>query len=158
MGCANGLYNVSTGVGGELGTVLRYGMDDGLLSLKIHDVSVDPATGKVWIATDHGVSMLEGAGSPSVPAGALGAIIPYPNPFKPQHRFMIFDNLPGNSTLRIHNAAGSVVRTFRPRDLTGNQAQWDGKNDQGKPVTAGVYLFSVVSGSNVQRGKVIVAR
>jgi hypothetical protein len=124
VGCANGLYYVTTGVGGGVTTVRRYGLDDGLLSLKIHDISVDPATGKVWIATDHGVSMIEGAGPPAIPNGSLG----------------------------------NVVRIFHPRDLVGNQVQWDGKNQQGKPVTAGVYLFSIVSGSDVQRGKVIVAR
>ena len=158
VGCANGLFSVNTTVEGELGTVRRYGMDDGLLSLKILDITVDPVTGKVWIATDHGISMLEGAGPPAVAPGDLAVIVPYPNPFKAQHRFVIFPDLPSNSTLLIYNAAGSVVRTFQPRDLTGNQVQWDGKNEQGKPVTAGVYLFSVVSGSAVQRGKVIVAR
>jgi hypothetical protein len=158
LGCSNGLFRVTTGITGELAAVRRYGMDDGLLSLKILDISVDPVTGKVWIATDRGVSMLEGAGQTPVPNGSLAAVVPYPNPFKPQHRFVIFDNLPRNSTLRIHNAAGHVVKIFHPRDLTGNQAQWDGKNEQGASVTAGVYLFSVVSGSKVQRGKVIVAR
>ncbi len=158
VGCINGLYSVNTGLGGDLAAVRRYGLDDGLLSLKIHDVSVDPVTGKVWIATDRGVSMLEGDGPPALPSGSFPVVIPYPNPFKPQHRAVIFDNLPRNSTLRIYNAAGNIIRIFHPRDLTGNQAQWNGLNEQGKPVTAGVYLFSVVSGSNVQRGKVIVAR
>jgi hypothetical protein len=119
---------------------------------------VDPVTGRVWIATDRGVSMLEGAGQTAVPNGSLAAVTPYPNPFKPGHRFVIFDNLPRNSTLRILDGTGHVVKIFHPRDLTGNQAQWDGKNQQGTPVSAGVYLFSVVSGSKVQRGKVIVAR
>lgn len=158
LGCSNGLFQVTTGIGGEISAVRRYGMDDGLLSLRILDLSVDPLTGKVWIATDRGVSMLEGAGQTVVPNGSLAEVTPYPNPFKPGHRFVIFDNLPRNSTLRIHDGTGHVVRIFHPRDLTGNQAQWDGKNQQGSPVSTGVYLFSVVSGSKVQRGKVIVAR
>ncbi|MCD6023948.1 MAG: antigen-like protein [Fibrobacteria bacterium] len=158
LGCANGLFQVTTGIAGDISAVRRYGMDDGLLSLRILDLSVDPVTGRVWIATDRGVSMLEGAGQTAVPNGSLAAVTPYPNPFKPGHRFVIFDNLPRNSTLRILDGTGHVVKIFHPRDLTGNQAQWDGKNQQGTPVSAGVYLFSVVSGSKVQRGKVIVAR
>jgi hypothetical protein len=158
LGCSNGLFRLVTGIAGDFTSVRRYGMDDGLLSLKIYDLSVDPVTGKVWVATDRGVSMLEGPGQAAVPNGSLTPVVPYPNPFKPQHRFVIFDDLPRNSTLRIHNAAGHMVKIFHPRDLTGNQAQWDGRNEQGKPVTAGVYLFSVTSGSSVQRGKVIVAR
>ena len=136
----------------------RYGIDDGLLSLKILDLSVDPATGKVWVATDRGVSMLEGAGPPAVPNGTITLIVPYPNPFKAQHRFVIFDHLPRNATLHITDATGKVVRIFKPADLKGNQAQWDGTNDQGRAVANGVYLFSVASGSGSTRGKVIVAR
>jgi hypothetical protein len=157
-GCANGLFSIATSIDGGIGAVRRYGLDDGLLSLSIRDIAVDTTTGQVWVATDRGVSLLEGEGVTPVPNGTLAGIVPYPNPFKSHHRFVIFDHLPRNSTLRIHNAAGTVVRTFRPADLTGNQAQWDGKNEDGKAVSAGVYLFSVVSGSTIQRGKVIVAR
>jgi hypothetical protein len=100
--------------------------------------------------------MLESASEP--PVTSLQTVRVYPNPFLPQHRFVIFDNLPLDATVRVHNAAGSVVRIFHPSDLTGNQAQWDGTNQQGRPVAAGVYLYSVTSGSSVQRGKIIVAR
>lgn len=158
VGCENGLYHLQTGQAGELASSRRYGVDDGLPSLVIYDVSVDRATGKVWVATDHGVAMLESEAQPAIASEALPAIVPYPNPFRPQHAYVVFNKLPANSTLRIHDPSGHVVRTFRPGDLRGNEAQWDGKNEDGKKVAPGVYLFSVVSGSKVQRGKVIVAR
>jgi hypothetical protein len=158
VGCANGLFQVTTEPGGELGNVRRYGLDDGLLSTQINDIAIDSSTGRVWVATDRGVSMFESASQPALENNALPPIVPYPNPFRPQHRVVIFDKLPRNATLRLQDADGRVVRIFHPRDLTGNQAQWDGRNEQGKPVAPGVYLFSVVSGSAVQRGKVIVAR
>jgi hypothetical protein len=158
VGCGNGLYHVQTDPAGSLTSVRRYKQDDGLPSHYIYDVSVDQANGKVWVATDRGVAMLESSSQPPIPRGNLAVITPFPNPFRPHHAFVIFDKLPVNSTLRIHEASGRVVRIFHPRDLAGNQAQWDGKNDAGKAVKPGVYLFSVVSGSTVQRGKVIVAR
>lgn len=158
VGCANGLFHVTTEPGGELGNVRRYGADDGLVGSIIHDIAVDSSTGRVWVATDRGLSMFESPSQPALESNSLPAILPYPNPFRPQHRVVIFDKLPRNATLRLHDADGRVVRIFHPRDLTGNQAQWDGRNEQGKPVAAGVYLFSVTSGSAVQRGKVIVAR
>ena len=71
---------------------------------------------------------------------------------------MLFEKLPVNSTLRIHNAAGDVVRIFRPRDLMGNEAHWDGRNQDGRPVSPGVYLYSIAAGSRTIRGKIIVAR
>ena len=100
--------------------------------------------------------MLESSSQP--PATALQTVQVYPNPFRPQHRFVIFDNLPKNSTVRIHTAAGLVVRAFHPGGLTGNQAQWDGTNEDGRAVAAGIYLYSVTAGSSVERGKIIVAR
>lgn len=158
VGCENGLFHVQTAPDGELTSVRRYTMDDGLPSLTLYDVTVDPVDGRVWVATDRGVGMFESSARPSPPNGSLPGVVPYPNPFRPQHAFVIFDNLPRNSTLRIHGPTGTVVRTFRPGDLQGNQAQWDGRNENGKPVKPGVYLFSVTSGSAVQRGKIIVAR
>jgi hypothetical protein len=155
VGCGNGLFHVIPSQTG-IAKINRYGLDDGLLSLSISDISVDPANGHVWIATDRGVSMLESAAQP--PVSSLQTVRVYPNPFRPQHRFVIFDNLPRNSTLRLHNAAGAVVRIFRPRNLLGNQAQWDGTNEDGKPVAPGVYLYSITAGSSVERGKIIVAR
>ena len=155
VGCGNGLFHIEPGPTG-IAKQERFGLDDGLLSLSIRDIVVDPSNGKVWIATDRGISMLESSSQPQVTT--LQTVQVYPNPFRPQHRFVIFDNLPKASTVRIHNAAGAVVRTFHPGNLTGNQAQWDGTNEDGRAVSAGVYLYSVTAGSSVERGKIIVAR
>ncbi len=154
VGCGNGLFHVDPGPT-EGATIEHFGLADGLLGLSISDVSVDPTSGHVWVATDRGVSMLESSAQP--PVSGLQTVSVYPNPFRPQHRYVIFDNLPRDATVRIHSAGGNVVRIFRPGNLAGNQAQWDGANEHGKPVAAGVYLYSVTSGSSVERGKIIVA-
>jgi hypothetical protein len=158
IGCGNGLFHVETDPFGGVVPVRRYLVDDGLPGTVIHDLSVDPSDGKVWVATDRGVGMLESSSQPEIPAGELAVVTPYPNPFRPHHAFVIFDKLPVNATLRLHEPSGRVIRIFHPRDLTGNQVQWDGRNEQGRRVPPGVYLFSVTSGAKVQRGKVIVAR
>lgn len=155
VGCSNGLFYVKPGPSG-IAQSQSFGLDDGLLSLNISDISVDPSNGDIWIATDRGLSMYESSSQP--PVTTLQSVRVYPNPFLPQHRFVIFDNLPLDATLRIHNAAGSVIRIFHPNELVGNQAQWDGTNQEGRPVSAGIYLYSVTSGSSVERGKIIVAR
>lgn len=158
VGCSNGLFHVTTGAAGELGNVRRYGMSDGLPSLFIFDVTVDPANGRVWVATDRGLAMFESASQPPRQSGDLQDVLPYPNPFRPHHAFVVFDKIPVNSTLRIHGPGGEVVRIYRPGELKGNQAQWDGRNEKGQRVQPGVYMFSITSGSVVKRGKVIVAR
>lgn len=158
VGCSNGLYHVQTDPTGQLTSVRRYTMNDGFPSSFIFDLTVDPVNGKVWVATDRGLAVLQSASQPTIPSGQLAAVIPYPNPFRPQHRYVIFNKLPVNATLRIYGPTGQVVRIFKPGDLKGNEAQWDGTNEQGHAVKAGVYVFSVTSGAVVQRGKVIVAR
>ncbi len=158
VGCSNGLFHVATDAAGQLTSVRRYGLHDGLPSLFIYDVAVDQAHGRIWVATDRGVAVLESTSQPRRQSGELSLIVPYPNPLHPHHKHVIFDRLPPNSTLRIHGPGGQIVRTIRPRDLKGGEAQWDGRNEQGKRVAPGVYHFSVVSGGSVQRGKVIVAR
>ncbi len=158
VGCENGLYHVQTGEAGELVSSRRYGLDDGLPSLVLYDVSVDRTTGRVWVATDRGVAMLESESQPAITSGELATVVPYPNPFRPQHAYVIFNKLPANSTLRIYDPSGHVVRTYQPAEMLGNEVQWDGKNEDGRKVAPGVYPFSVVSRSKVQRGKVIVAR
>ncbi|HEX2612026.1 MAG TPA: T9SS type A sorting domain-containing protein, partial [Fibrobacteria bacterium] len=158
VGCSNGLFRITTGAGGEVAAVRRYGIDDGLPSLYIYDVSVDPSNGQVWVTTARGVAMLESASQPVIAKGDFDDVVPYPNPFRTGHAFVVFKGLPSNSTLRIHEPSGRVIRIFRPHDLLGNEAQWDGKNEEGRAVPPGVYIFSVTSGSAVKRGKVIVAR
>ncbi len=158
VGCTNGLFHLETTPAAEISSVRPYGRSDGLPSLGILDVSVDASNGQVWIATDRGVAMLESASQPALRSGELPVVVPYPNPFRPGHRFVVFRGLPANSTLRIHDPAGRVVRILRPRDMLGNEIQWAGDNEQGKAVAPGVYTFTVTSGSATRRGKVIVAR
>lgn len=158
VGCSNGLFHVKTTPAGEIASVRPYGPNDGLPGLGIFDVSVDITNGNVWVATDRGVVMFESASQPPVRAADFGEVVPYPNPFRPGHRFVVFGGLPANSTLRIHDATGRVVRVLRPRDMLGNEFQWAGDNEQGKRVAPGVYTFTVTAGSKVRRGKVIVAR
>jgi hypothetical protein len=158
IGCSNGLFLAGTGPSGGVTSVRRYNLDDGLPSLFIYDLSIDPSNGRVWVTTDRGVAMFESSSQPEIRKGQLAKIVPYPNPFRSGHSVVVFRGLPPNATLRIHEPSGRVVRILHPRDLLGNEAQWDGKNEGGEPVPPGVYVFSVTSGSAVQRGKVIVAR
>ncbi len=155
IGCTNGLFHVVPGAT-DISHFERYGLNDGLLSPVIYDLSVNPVNGQVWVTTDRGVNVLESKSQPVVTA--LQGVRVYPNPFLPQHRFVIFDGLPPDATVRIHTPAGNVIRTLRPSQLQGNQAQWDGTNEDGRAVSPGVYLYSVASGSSVARGKIIVAR
>jgi frataxin-like iron-binding protein CyaY len=156
MGCANGLFHFSPAQVVEASSSQRYTIDDGLLSNTITDVSVNKKTGQVWVATDIGTSMFESESRRL--ATNFSAIKVYPNPFRVQHRFVIFENLPAGVEIRIHTQSGNVVKTFPPSSIKGGQCQWDGRSVQGNKVTPGIYLYSITGSGKHTQGKIIVAR
>jgi hypothetical protein len=90
------------------------------------------------------------------PANNLERVMVIPNPYKgsaewdagPNDRRMHFVNLPGGSTVRIYTAAGELLRVLTqdanssPGGQTGELA-WDLKNDSGRSVVSGIYIYTV---------------
>lgn len=69
----------------------------------------------------------------------------YPNPFNPATAIDYYLTKDSSVTLRIYNIQGRVVRTLvdakqSPGEKT---VRWDGKNDSGKVVSSGVYLYNL---------------
>ncbi len=71
----------------------------------------------------------------------------WPNPFNPKTTIRYALPKGGRVELAIYNASGERVRTLvsgvEPAGF--KSAFWDGKNDQGKPVTSGVYLYKLAA-------------
>jgi len=67
----------------------------------------------------------------------------YPNPFNPST--MINFSLPevGKVTVNIYNETGQLVRTLVDREMVASRHQlpWNGRNQLGKAVAAGVYFY-----------------
>jgi len=96
----------------------------------------------------------------------------YPNPFKPYdgnpetgepyrngftNSGIIFDPLSQDATIKIFNLAGELVAELS--GITGC-AQWDAKNESGKEVASGVYIYLVTdkAGSKPATGKFVIIR
>ncbi|MDQ7051873.1 MAG: FlgD immunoglobulin-like domain containing protein [candidate division KSB1 bacterium] len=86
----------------------------------------------------------------------------YPNPFNPETtiRYAIPASLDGIPLvqLQIYNLRGQRVRTlvqaFQP---AGEYAvTWDGRDDAGRPVAAGMYLYQLKAGTRVHTRKLIL--
>ena len=82
--------------------------------------------------------------------GSVEIIGPYPNPFS--GTTLVGIQVPASSEellvhLRIYDALGHVVRTFALKSGSSGSYvfRWDGRDDDGKPVPAGVYFVQVVS-------------
>ncbi len=69
----------------------------------------------------------------------------YPNPFNPftSIEFVLFE--PGWVKLEIINLLGQKVRTLLDKKLTAGQqlVPWDGRDDSGKEVSSGIYLYRI---------------
>ena len=76
----------------------------------------------------------------------------YPNPFNPETviRFGIPAEITAgaNVQLRIYNTLGELVRTLvdQPMQPGTYTARWNGRNDRGDQVAAGVYIYRIVAG------------
>lgn len=156
IGCDNGLFHLRPGADPETPEVTHYTAEAGLLANRVFDVSVDKVSGEVWVATERGVSRLEGP-SPA-PVSGVSGVRAYPNPFLGKHVVLVLDDLPEDAEAAILTQGGAVVRNFRPAAMRGNQYHWDGTNSAGRKVKPGVYLYRVNAGGKTSRGKIIVAR
>ena len=84
----------------------------------------------------------------------------YPNPFNPTTKIRY--DIPEASvvTLSIYNLMGKEVRTLiNSEQSTGfKNIQWNATNDQGKPVPAGVYVYTIQAGDFRQTKKMILLK
>ena len=82
----------------------------------------------------------------------------YPNPFSKQTTIRF--NLPhaGETSLRVYNTSGQVIRTVRDGVLSSglHTYTWDGLNDAGENVTSGVYFFRLKTGDKTETKKMVL--
>jgi len=84
----------------------------------------------------------------------------YPNPFKPITNLKY--DLPEDSYLDIavYDILGNLVfYLVNKNQSSGSKSvQWDAKNNQGEPVSAGVYLYKIQAGDFSQTKKMILLK
>ena len=84
----------------------------------------------------------------------------YPNPFNPST--IISYNLPKDShvNISIFDVLGRKVKTLTNQHMKAgkNKVQWNGENDHGKLLAAGVYIYKILSGGYNQSKKMILVK
>ena len=84
----------------------------------------------------------------------------YPNPFNP--RTEIWFGLPsdGRVMLEVYDVMGRRVNTLIDDKLSAgtHQVIWDGKNDDGQPVSSGMYFYKLTQGDNVIARKMMMLK
>jgi flagellar hook assembly protein FlgD len=67
----------------------------------------------------------------------------------------------GQTTIRVYNVAGKVVRTLLDRELaagTSGRVVWDGTDDAGERCAAGVYFYRILATGFSSSGKMVLLR
>lgn len=84
----------------------------------------------------------------------------YPNPFNPST--VLRYNLPSKShvTLKIYNALSQEVRTVYAgvQDRGEHQVEWDGRDNTGRNVSSGIYIYRLQAGSHTRSMKMTLLR
>jgi aminopeptidase N len=79
----------------------------------------------------------------------------YPNPFRGQIK-LDYNLAQGQAMdVLIYNRAGQMVRNYSLTPKQNNYLVWDGKDDQGKQVSAGVYFMKLETGHKTYTEKVV---
>ncbi len=123
---------------GPASAVVRYG-DSGVFSVHRHASAVDDHGGVPLVTTIAGV---------------------YPNPFNPRTTIAFDLAAAGAARLEIYDLGGRLLRVLAAADLpAGHQeAVWDGRDDAGRGVAAGLYLCRLTAASVESLRKLTLVR
>jgi hypothetical protein len=84
----------------------------------------------------------------------------YPNPFNPLTTLKY--DLPEDSFVQItvYDMLGNVVNNLvnKNQNSGSKSVQWDATNNQGEPVSAGIYLYTIQAGEFVQTKKMVLLK
>lgn len=147
-------------------TIFQFTTDNSPLpSNSITDISIDPQSGRVYIATSRGLVSFSSGGTK--PKETLDEAFIYPNPVRPEYNILGFDNLNDinngikisglteNVNVKITDIEGNLVAEAQSRvnqrsssanynfAIDGGTGIWNGKNLRGNIVASGVYLFMI---------------
>jgi len=137
-----------------------------LVGSLVTSIAFNTQTGDAWIGTTTGLSRFR---TPfTEPKPDLSQLTGYPNPFMLDERtatcgtpggFRI-TNLAEESEVKIYSINGELIRSYEMDQVPGAQVCWDGRDDSGKLVPSGIYLFvAFVESSGASAvGKVAVVR
>lgn len=84
----------------------------------------------------------------------------YPNPFNLATSITYQLPVPTNVSIKIFNINGRLVRTLLQRRTEAgyHTVQWDGRDDTGRNVTSGIYVYQVTAGGYRLTKKMLLVR
>jgi len=120
------------------------------------------ADGLAWpkwrchVDNDATLPVLDPAGAPETLAGAP-ALRVWPNPLRETASIAYRREAPGAVALTLHDALGRAVRHLEAAAPAGT-ILWDGRDEQGRAVPAGLYVMRLTAGATTRTARVLVLR
>jgi hypothetical protein len=112
-----------------------------LPSNAIKEITIDPATGEVFIGTSLGLVAYQGNVPNSFPT--LDNLLAFPNPVESGYSGVItIRGTVNGARTRILTPSGMLVRDL---EAQGGQAEWDGKDVRGNRAQPGVYVVQCIT-------------
>ncbi|MCE5252080.1 T9SS type A sorting domain-containing protein [bacterium] len=139
--------------------------NSGLCDNKVNCIAVEK-NNTIWFGTDNGVSRYTGeviitsVDENETKPETLPVIRSYPNPFNPSTTIEFTLPEAGLTKLSVYNIAGQKVRGLVSGNMTaGNHTVvWDGRDDSGAPVSAGIYFARLTCGGRTVSGKMVMVK
>ena len=126
-----------------------------ILSNVVRDVAFDEKNGIAFIATDKGLSML---GIPFEENKKNSNIGVSPNPFiLGESDNIIIEDMYSGSTIKIMTLLGRVVQEIE-LPYNENKINWDGRDNNGQQVSAGLYLYTLKSNGMTSHAKMVLMK
>jgi len=84
----------------------------------------------------------------------------YPNPFNPGTMVAFDVPADGHVNVSIFNVLGQKVRTLVDRDCAAGryEQEWDSRDDNGNPISTGVYFYRLTAGEQVLTKKMLLLK
>jgi len=110
-----------------------------------------------WILGDFAESA---TGVPSQPPAAAFLAQNAPNPFNPETQIRFSLSRPGRCALRVFDAQGRMLRVLQagPQAAGEQRVSWDGRDDEGRELPSGIYLYQLDGPDGVQQRKMTLLR
>jgi len=87
----------------------------------------------------------------------LDNVVVYPNPFNPSLSSKVtFLNLEKGSSIDIYTINGEFIKSIA--EMAEDRAAWDGKNQEGRNVAGGLYIYVVKSENDKAVGRILLIR
>lgn len=115
-------------------------------------------TGWGWAIDDISIQSTTGASPAEVPR-AVSLAQNHPNPFNPSTTIAFSLVRDGRVELKVYDARGALVRTLVDGQVAAGEQRvaWDGRDQGGRQVAAGVYLYRLrADGQELQRKMTLV--